>query len=281
MVAASPVTETQSSVAPASEIPPDVEATLLQLAVRFVRYTADRSKEPELGKLYHALRAHYLRGGVLADEAYAITTAQNIRAQIYREENKVRRDAEGNLVGSGTHVRMVSLQEPIRGPFCDVELGDVLPAPEPEPPCPLPPEGIGSLLEKLPVAQRAAVDAVVLRGLGRPAAAAYLGLSAQEIARALHAGLAALRDHVARDWPEIPGLEAAPPHHLPPKLLTVVRLIAAGRSQREIADTMGLSLKTVYSHIARIYDRLGTRNHVGIVRFALAHGLMPSAAASE
>jgi DNA-binding CsgD family transcriptional regulator len=53
----------------------------------------------------------------------------------------------------------------------------------------------------------------------------------------------------------------------------VVRLLAAGKSNREIADTLFLSEKTVENHLTSIYAKLDVANRSGAVAFAVRHGL--------
>jgi len=65
-----------------------------------------------------------------------------------------------------------------------------------------------------------------------------------------------------------------------PELLTarqreVLRLVAGGKSTKEIAFLLNLSVKTVETHRAQIMDRLGIRDVAGLVRYALRTGLVP------
>jgi DNA-binding NarL/FixJ family response regulator len=55
----------------------------------------------------------------------------------------------------------------------------------------------------------------------------------------------------------------------------VLRLVAAGKSTKEIAFHLKLSVKTVETHRAQIMDRLGIRDVAGLVRYALRTGLVP------
>ncbi|HEX2567820.1 MAG TPA: response regulator transcription factor [Burkholderiales bacterium] len=55
----------------------------------------------------------------------------------------------------------------------------------------------------------------------------------------------------------------------------VLRLVAAGRSTKEIAFDLRLSVKTVETHRAQIMERLGIRDVAGLVRYALRTGLVP------
>ncbi|HZQ73004.1 MAG TPA: response regulator transcription factor [Burkholderiales bacterium] len=55
----------------------------------------------------------------------------------------------------------------------------------------------------------------------------------------------------------------------------VLRLMAAGKSTKEIAYALGLSVKTVETHRAQLMERLGIRDVAGLVRYALRTGLVP------
>ena len=70
---------------------------------------------------------------------------------------------------------------------------------------------------------------------------------------------------------------AAPPDPL--KLLTerqiqILTLLAQGVGTKEIAFQLDLSDKTVAAHRAQIMDRIGIRDLVGLVLFAVKHGLV-------
>jgi len=54
----------------------------------------------------------------------------------------------------------------------------------------------------------------------------------------------------------------------------VLRLVAGGKSTKEIAFLLNLSVKTVETHRAQIMDRLGIRDVAGLVRYALRTGLV-------
>lgn len=55
----------------------------------------------------------------------------------------------------------------------------------------------------------------------------------------------------------------------------VLRLVAGGKSTKEIAFDLNLSVKTVETHRAQIMERLGIRDVAGLVRYALRTGLIP------
>jgi DNA-binding CsgD family transcriptional regulator/pimeloyl-ACP methyl ester carboxylesterase len=55
--------------------------------------------------------------------------------------------------------------------------------------------------------------------------------------------------------------------------LEVMRLIAMGQSNRQIADSLVISPNTVGRHVSNIFDKLGFANRAEATAFALRHGL--------
>lgn len=62
---------------------------------------------------------------------------------------------------------------------------------------------------------------------------------------------------------------------LTPRQREVLKGIAEGRSTKEIAFALGLSVKTVETHRAQVMERLGIRDVAGLVRYAMRTGLVP------
>ncbi len=58
----------------------------------------------------------------------------------------------------------------------------------------------------------------------------------------------------------------------------VLGLLAEGATSKELAGRLGLSVKTVENHRARILEKLGTANTAAAVGFAHQHGLLDSLA---
>ena len=54
----------------------------------------------------------------------------------------------------------------------------------------------------------------------------------------------------------------------------VLRMIAEGMSNRAIADTLVLSVKTVERHRANIMEKLGLHNRTALVKYAIRKGLV-------
>jgi DNA-binding NarL/FixJ family response regulator len=72
-------------------------------------------------------------------------------------------------------------------------------------------------------------------------------------------------------WQEKAKLDRDP---LTPRGQEVLRLVAEGMTTKEIAQTLGLSVKTAESHRTRIMDRLEIHDTAGLVRYAIRRGLI-------
>jgi DNA-binding NarL/FixJ family response regulator len=62
---------------------------------------------------------------------------------------------------------------------------------------------------------------------------------------------------------------------LSPRELEVLRLVAEGHTNQEIADQLVLSIKTVQAHRANVMEKLDLENITQLVRFAMRYGLLP------
>lgn len=61
---------------------------------------------------------------------------------------------------------------------------------------------------------------------------------------------------------------------LTPREREVVQLIAEGRTTKEIADVLGMSVKTAESHRANLMKKLDIHEIAGLVRYAIRRGLI-------
>jgi two-component system invasion response regulator UvrY len=68
-------------------------------------------------------------------------------------------------------------------------------------------------------------------------------------------------------------LQASPHETLSPRELQVLRLIALGRSLKEISAELSVSEKTVATYRARISEKMGLGSKVELTRYAIQHGL--------
>ena len=83
---------------------------------------------------------------------------------------------------------------------------------------------------------------------------------------------------------EVPaGAPGDPPIHAtcgPPlseRETQVLRLLAQGHTNQQVADRLALSVKTVEAYKARLSDKLGLRGRAALFRYALDHGLLAGA----
>ncbi len=63
---------------------------------------------------------------------------------------------------------------------------------------------------------------------------------------------------------------------LTPREVEVLKSVAEGRTNHEIADQLTLSIKTVQTHRANVMEKLDLRDITHLVRFAVHHGLISS-----
>lgn len=57
----------------------------------------------------------------------------------------------------------------------------------------------------------------------------------------------------------------------------VLKMVAEGLTSREISDKLGISVKAVYGHRARLMGKLGIHNRTELIRYALSQGLIDAA----
>ncbi|MFI6908782.1 response regulator transcription factor [Nonomuraea sp. NPDC050394] len=77
--------------------------------------------------------------------------------------------------------------------------------------------------------------------------------------------------HLTQPRPAV-ALEANEP--LSERELEVVRLVAGGCANQEVAAELFVSLPTVKTHVASIFAELGARNRVGVAAWAWESGVM-------
>jgi pimeloyl-ACP methyl ester carboxylesterase/class 3 adenylate cyclase len=64
------------------------------------------------------------------------------------------------------------------------------------------------------------------------------------------------------------------PGGLTKREVEVLRLIATGRSNQEIADELVISLNTVFRHVSNIFNKIGVANRAEAAAYATRHGLV-------
>jgi DNA-binding NarL/FixJ family response regulator len=60
---------------------------------------------------------------------------------------------------------------------------------------------------------------------------------------------------------------------LTPREIEVLRLVATGASNKQIATTLVISEKTARNHVERTYAKIGVSNRIGASMYALQNGL--------
>jgi DNA-binding NarL/FixJ family response regulator len=78
-----------------------------------------------------------------------------------------------------------------------------------------------------------------------------------------------LKTHAAR-----PGGTTPPSPELTPRQKEIVRLLAEGKINKEVADALGIATKTVEAHRAQIMHKLGLRSFSDLVRYAVREKLV-------
>jgi DNA-binding NarL/FixJ family response regulator len=96
--------------------------------------------------------------------------------------------------------------------------------------------------------------------------------------RAVQRGGLVLDPEVARTAMENAG-QASPGGADPYEALTdrekqVLKLVAEGCSNKEVADLLGISVKTAMSHREHVMEKIGVHNRTELVRFALKRGVI-------
>lgn len=69
--------------------------------------------------------------------------------------------------------------------------------------------------------------------------------------------------------------ECAPADPLTPRQREILQLLAEGKSAKQVARALNLSVKTIESHRAAIAERLGIHDFAGLVRYAIRAGIVP------
>jgi DNA-binding CsgD family transcriptional regulator/pimeloyl-ACP methyl ester carboxylesterase len=86
-------------------------------------------------------------------------------------------------------------------------------------------------------------------------------------------GVAAIETFLA-DVLHVPANEQSPVLGLSPREIEVLRLVAAGKSNQEIADQLVISRNTVRRHVSNCLDKIGAINRTQAVIYARDHGIV-------
>jgi DNA-binding NarL/FixJ family response regulator len=84
----------------------------------------------------------------------------------------------------------------------------------------------------------------------------------------------AIAEKVMRQFAALPGKQTPLVDDLTPREIEVLELIAGGRSNKEIAETLSLSEKTVKNHINNIFSKLHVCDRSQAMLYAIRQGLV-------
>ena len=79
------------------------------------------------------------------------------------------------------------------------------------------------------------------------------------------------RQSDGREWFSVP--RAARIDGLTAREVEVLSLVAAGLMNRQVAERLGVSTRTVDAHLRSIYAKLGLKSRTAATRFAVEHNL--------
>jgi DNA-binding NarL/FixJ family response regulator len=81
-----------------------------------------------------------------------------------------------------------------------------------------------------------------------------------------------LRGYLSRGTTE--SLEVGPSSLLSPRELQIVKLVAENKSNKEVANILNISVKTVESHRSHVMEKLGLHSIVELVRYAIRNNIV-------
>jgi DNA-binding NarL/FixJ family response regulator len=119
-------------------------------------------------------------------------------------------------------------------------------------------------------ALRAGCAGYLLKG----SAVSELEIAVRAVARGETYLSPAVSKRVVDDYVSRTGGAADPLDALTPRQREILQLAAEGHSSKEIAQTLGLSPRTVEAHRAQLMERLDIHDLAGLVRFAVRVGLV-------
>ena len=89
-----------------------------------------------------------------------------------------------------------------------------------------------------------------------------------------------LREGMIKDWAQLPRRTVTgsyPGEILTPREIEIVKLIADGKSSKEIGEILFISFRTVERHRANIMDKLGMKKAADVVKYAIQKGYIETA----
>ncbi len=109
----------------------------------------------------------------------------------------------------------------------------------------------------------------------KDAATAELELAIQAVARGDTYLSPAISRRVIEEYLGRTSNQRGPGEQLTPRQREILQLIAEGKSTKEIAFVLNVSIKTVETHRTQLMDRLNIHDIPGLVRQAMRMGLVP------
>lgn len=84
----------------------------------------------------------------------------------------------------------------------------------------------------------------------------------------------AVSKHLVVDYVRRVNSETNPLDQLTPRQREILQLVVEGKTTKDIADTLFISVKTVETHRTQLMERLNIHDVVGLVRYAIRMGLV-------
>lgn len=106
----------------------------------------------------------------------------------------------------------------------------------------------------------------------------------EELVQAIHAareGRTYVNPSLGARLATAPATPSGPPGGLSEREVDILKLIALGHTNTEIAGQLYLSVRTVETHRAHIQQKLGRTTRAELVRYALDHGLVETGPAGS
>jgi len=225
-------------------------------ALRAQRYAGDPLQSLALAAAGRALGRLALERGDLEEARALLDDAQRLwEATGVRHETAVTQVARAELLlALGEQGAAAELLEEAGGVLAKLGAALLL-------------RGLERVRARFPVADRARADAGDRAGAAGAGAGAAPGAGAGAGAGA--SGSAEDRASRAR----IGSADRPPPAGLTPRERSVLALVARGASNRDIAEALVISVRTVERHVANIYAKTGATNRATATAFALRHGI--------
>jgi DNA-binding NarL/FixJ family response regulator len=110
----------------------------------------------------------------------------------------------------------------------------------------------------------------------KDAAASELEVALRAVVRGEKYLSPAVSTHLIDQYEKLSSTKDCPPETLTPRQREILQLIAEGRTTKEIAAILNVSLKTVDTHRTQLMERLDIHDVAGLVRYAIHIGLISS-----